>query len=50
MCIRDSFSAGDPRPRAREFVAAFSKKFGMEPDGNAALAYDATMIIAEAVR
>lgn len=44
------FSAGDPRPRAREFVAAFSKKFGMEPDGNAALAYDATMIIAEAVR
>lgn len=44
------FSARDPRPRAQEFVAAFRKKYGMEPDGNAALAYDATMLLAEAVR
>lgn len=44
------FSASDPRPRAQEFVAAFRKRYGQEPDGNAALAYDATYLLAEAVR
>lgn len=44
------FSPLDPRPRAQEFVQAFSKRYGMPPDGNAALAYDATMLIAQAVR
>ncbi|MBA3889416.1 MAG: ABC transporter substrate-binding protein, partial [Gemmatimonadaceae bacterium] len=44
------FSPLDPRPRAQEFVQAFSKRYGMPPDGNAALGYDATMLIAQAIR
>lgn len=44
------FAASDPRPAARQFVAAFKKRWGMEPDNNAALAYDAVMLVAEAVR
>ena len=44
------FSPRDPRPRAQEFVQAFRKKYNMEPDGNAALGYDATMLIAAAIR
>lgn len=43
------FTALDPRPEARRFVAAYSKKFGALPDGNAALGYDATMILAKAI-
>jgi branched-chain amino acid transport system substrate-binding protein len=43
------FSAEDPRPAARRFVATFRKKFGVLPDGNAALAYDATWLLAQAV-
>ncbi|MGH7664446.1 MAG: ABC transporter substrate-binding protein [Gemmatimonadaceae bacterium] len=39
----------DPRPEARRFVKAFRDRFRMDPDGNAALAYDATMLLAEAV-
>lgn len=48
--VGSPFSATDTRPRARTFVEAFRKRFGMAPDGNAALAYDATMLLAEAVR
>jgi branched-chain amino acid transport system substrate-binding protein len=43
------FSASDPRPEAQRFVAAFRKRFGMLPDGDAALAYDATWLLARAV-
>jgi branched-chain amino acid transport system substrate-binding protein len=43
------FSAQDPRPEARAFVAAFQRKYNALPDGNAALAYDATKLLAEAV-
>jgi branched-chain amino acid transport system substrate-binding protein len=43
------FSASDPRPEAQRFVAAFRKKFGLTPDGNAALGYDATWLLARAV-
>jgi branched-chain amino acid transport system substrate-binding protein len=42
------FSAEDPRPEARRFVEAFQRKYGRAPDGNAALAYDATMLMARA--
>jgi branched-chain amino acid transport system substrate-binding protein len=35
------FSAQDPRPQVRAFVAAYSRKFNSTPDGNAALAYEA---------
>lgn len=44
------FAPTDPRPEARKFVTAF--KFannGLEPDGNAALGYDATKVIAAAL-
>jgi branched-chain amino acid transport system substrate-binding protein len=44
------FTAEDRRPDARAFVERFRKRFGITPDGNAALAYDATMLLAEAVR
>jgi branched-chain amino acid transport system substrate-binding protein len=43
------FSAEDPRPEAQQFVRAFRTKYGRVPDGNAALGYDATMLIAKAV-
>jgi branched-chain amino acid transport system substrate-binding protein len=43
------FSAQDPRPEVRAFVAAYSRKYNATPDGNAALAYDATKLLAHAV-
>jgi branched-chain amino acid transport system substrate-binding protein len=43
------FAASDPRPEAQRFVAAFVARHGRVPDGNAALAYDATMLIAQAI-
>ena len=39
------FTAEDPRREAQRFVASFSARFGMRPDNNAALAYDATMLL-----
>ena len=45
-----SFTPEDPSPRARTFVAAFKKKFNTAPDAHAALAYDATYLIAQALR
>lgn len=42
------FTPQDQRPAARAFVAAFRKKFSQTPDNNAALAYDATMVLYEA--
>ena len=43
------FSADDPHPQARRFVAAYRKKYHDTPDGNVALAYDATMLVARAI-
>ncbi len=44
------FAASDPRPTAQKFVIAFkAANNGMEPDGNAALGYDATRLIAAAL-
>ncbi|HEX7122750.1 MAG TPA: ABC transporter substrate-binding protein, partial [Gemmatimonadaceae bacterium] len=43
------FSPEDPRAAARRFVASFRERYGVEPDGNAALAYDATMLLARAI-
>lgn len=40
------FTTEDDRPAARAFVQAFRAKFNLEPDGNAALAYDATKLLA----
>lgn len=44
------FSPRDVRDGVQQFVEAFRQKHGMEPDGFAALAYDATMLIASAMR
>ena len=43
------FSANDPRPEAQRFVAAYRRKHGDTPDGNVALGYDATMLVARAI-
>ena len=43
------FTARDERPEAQRFVRAFRERYHVEPDGNAALAYDATMVLARAI-
>ena len=43
------FTAQDARPEAQRFVTAYRRRYSHEPDGNAALAYDATMVLARAV-
>lgn len=43
------FTAEDPRPEAQRFVRAFRQKYERVPDGNAALAYDATRLVAAAI-
>jgi branched-chain amino acid transport system substrate-binding protein len=43
------FTAQEPREAVQRFAAAFRQRFGREPDGNAALAYDATRLVARAV-
>ena len=47
--VATPFTAEDPRQAAQDFVRAFRAKYRMDPDGNAALAYDATMLIARAI-
>ena len=44
------FTPDDKRSDARVFVDRFRKRYGTNPDGNAALAYDATMLLADAAR
>lgn len=43
------FTREDPREGAQRFVASFRNRYGLDPDANAALAYDATMLLAKAV-
>src|SRR5687767_3967076 len=43
------FSTEDPRREVQDFVRAFRTKFGRDPNSFAALAYDATMVIAQAI-
>ncbi len=44
------FTALDPRPEAQRFVGAYRERFGADPDGNAALAYDAVQVMAAGLR
>ncbi|HEU0015870.1 MAG TPA: branched-chain amino acid ABC transporter substrate-binding protein [Longimicrobium sp.] len=44
------FSIRDTREKAVRFVEAFRARYGEEPDANAAMAYDATRMIAQAIR
>ena len=43
------FTASDTRAEAQRFVKAFRARFNMTPDGNAALAYDATKLLAKVI-
>lgn len=43
------FANSDPRPEAQRFVRAFQERYKRPPDGNAALAYDATLLVASAI-
>jgi branched-chain amino acid transport system substrate-binding protein len=43
------FTTEDPRRDVQAFVQAFRARFGREPNSFAALAYDATMVIAQAI-
>ncbi len=45
-----SFTPEDPSPMARAFVEGFERKYGRAPDAHAALAYDATKLVAQALR
>ncbi|MBX3132061.1 MAG: ABC transporter substrate-binding protein [Gemmatimonadaceae bacterium] len=44
------FTSLDPRPEAQRFVEAFRAKYNEDPDGNAALAYDAVQVMAAGLR
>lgn len=43
------FTTLESRPAVQRFTAAFEKRFGREPNGFAALGYDATMLLARAI-
>jgi branched-chain amino acid transport system substrate-binding protein len=44
------YSADDPSTTVRRFVNDYRKKYGAEPDSIAALSYDATKLLADAIR
>lgn len=45
------FTPLDPRPEAQRFVKAYGARYaGAEPDGNAALSYDAVHVLVAAIR
>ena len=50
VVIGAPFSADSPRPQAQKFVAAFKAKYNTQPDGFAACAYDAVMLVARAIK
>jgi branched-chain amino acid transport system substrate-binding protein len=47
--VGTSFNAEDPSPEVQKFVTAFNSKYHIKPDAFAALAYDATHLIAKAI-
>jgi branched-chain amino acid transport system substrate-binding protein len=48
--VGTSFNAEDPTPEVQRFVRTFVSKYHVKPDAFAALAYDATKLIAQAIR
>jgi branched-chain amino acid transport system substrate-binding protein len=48
--IGTPFTAQNAAPRTQQFATAFRAKYGMVPDAHAALAYDATRLVARALR
>lgn len=47
--VGTSFNSEDPSPEVRKFVRAFNGRYRTKPDAFAALAYDATYLIAKAL-
>jgi branched-chain amino acid transport system substrate-binding protein len=47
--VGTSFTARDPRPEVRKFVAAFRERYGTTPDMDAATGYDAMQVMARAI-
>lgn len=47
--VGTSFNAEDPNPDVQRFVRAFQLKYQTKPDAFAALAYDATRLVADAL-
>ncbi len=47
--VGTSFNAEDPDPTVQRFVKAFEQRYSTRPDAFAALAYDATRLIAQAI-
>lgn len=47
--VGTSFNAAERRPEVRAFVKAFESKYKTKPDAFAALAYDATRLVAQAL-
>jgi branched-chain amino acid transport system substrate-binding protein len=47
--ITGLFSANDPGAQVRKFAADYAARFGGQPDPQAALAYDATKLVADAL-
>src|ERR1700674_692095 len=46
----DHYFVGEPRPAVQRFVAEIRKRYGRNPDANAALGYDALRIFAAAIQ
>jgi branched-chain amino acid transport system substrate-binding protein len=46
--VSTPFTVADTRPAAREFIAAYRNRYGVLPNPDAALAYDATKLMAAA--
>ena len=44
------YHVDDPTPAVREFVQKYQERFGAKPDSLAALAYDSTRVLAEAIK
>jgi branched-chain amino acid transport system substrate-binding protein len=47
--LSNHYSVDDPSPAVRRFVDAYGAKYGSEPDSIAALTYDATRLLADAI-
>lgn len=44
------YSPDDPRPEVQDWVTKYETKFGSKPDALATLAYDATLLLIEAIK
>lgn len=49
VLVATPFAVEDPRDEVRQFTQSFRKRYGADPDQNAALAYDATKLLARAI-